>query len=55
MTVEQFLNKIELLIYTFKPEDADDDDLFFEYEYDSDTHWVRLGIPPEWLEDEDEV
>ena len=56
MTIDQFLNKVEQLVYTFKPEDAPDDDFYIRYEYDSDTHWIRIGIPPEWFDqDEDEV
>ena len=29
-------------------------DLFYDNEYDSDTHWIKIGIPPEWCDDEDE-
>ena len=50
MTVDQFLTKIERLIFKFKPEDAPDDDMYIRYEYDSDTHWIRIGIPPEWFD-----
>ncbi len=54
MTIDQLLNNIEQLIQDFKPTDADDEAMFFDYDYDSDTHWIKLGIPPEWLEEEDE-
>ena len=52
MTIDQFLTKIERLIFRFKPEDAPDDDMYIRYEYDSDTHWIRIGIPPEWFDEE---
>jgi hypothetical protein len=56
MTVFELLNRILALVQELKPEDEwGDNPPFFEYEYDSDTHWIKLGIPPEWFEDEDEI
>ena len=55
MTAYEFLNRISLLVQELNLVDEWEDTMFFEYEYDSDTHWIKLGIPPEWFEDEDEI
>ena len=56
MTASEFLNRISLLVQELNLVDEwGDNPPFFDYEYDSDTHWIKLGIPPEWFEDEDEI
>ena len=57
-TVTEVYHKIFGIVEDLMPDKEDDkylQDLFYDYEYDSDTHWIKLGIPPEWFEDEDEI
>ena len=56
MTIEQFCNKLEIFLYSHivKEKDNGDDDLFFEYEWDSETWWIKLGLPQEWFDGEDD-
>ena len=30
------------------------DSLFFEWDWDSETYWVNLGLPDEWFDNEDD-
>lgn len=55
MTIEQFCTKVEALVYSeVMPEDAKHSDIFFQYEWDSETYWIKLGLPEEWFDHEDE-
>ena len=58
MTIEQFCNKLEIFLYSEIVADMKDgsgggDNLFFEWNWDSDTYWVKLGLPDEWFQEED--
>ena len=55
LTIDQLCNKIENLLYeVLVPNNADDTHMFFEWDWDSETYWIRLGIPQEWLVHEDD-
>ena len=58
MNIEQFCDKLEIFLYSHVVKDSDDgtpgsENLFFEYEWDSDTWWIKLGLPQEWFDGED--
>ena len=58
MTIEQFCNKLEIFLYSkvvanMKDGSEGSDNLFFEWDWDSDTYWVKLGLPDEWFDSED--
>jgi len=54
-TFKDFCNRIELIIeHNVRPEHALGEDFFFECDWDSDTRWIKLGIPQEWFLNEDE-
>ena len=52
-TIDEICNEILDVLHGTKPMDKPIDDMFYAYEYDSDTHWIALGIPPEWCTDRD--
>ena len=59
MTIEQFCNKLEIFLYDTVVDNMENGDegsehLFFQYDWDSDTYWVNLGLPDEWFDNEDE-
>jgi len=54
MKIVGFTNKIKQLIDEVKPSGTPYSDMFYLYEYNSDTHWIKLGIPPEWFDSEGE-
>ena len=56
-TVTEVYHKIFGIVEDLMPDKEDDkylQDLFYDYEYDSDTHWIKIGIPYEWFENEEE-
>jgi len=56
MTIEQFCNNLEILLYSdLVPEDAQDNEFFFTLDHDSETYWIKLGLPEAWFDSEDEV
>ena len=59
MTIEQFCNKLEIFLYSeivanMKDGGEGSDSLFFEWDWDSETYWVNLGLPDEWFDNEDD-
>ena len=57
MTIEQFCNKLEIFLHNNLAENNEiaPEDLFFKYEADSDSYWIKLGLPQEWFTEEVEV
>ena len=53
-TIDQILNEISEILIDLRPQGESIDNMFFKYDYDSDTHWIKIGIPPEWCDDEEE-
>ena len=55
LTINQLCNRIENLLYgILVPENVDDTAMFFQWDWDSDTYWITLGVPQEWLVHEDD-
>ena len=54
VTIDQVLAEIIELVVEYRPQGEPIDSMFYSYDYDSDTHWIKLGIPSEWCDDEEE-
>ena len=55
MNIEQFCDKLEVFLQTnILPEDMKECDLYFEWDWDSETYWIKLGLNEEWFDDEDD-
>jgi len=54
VTIDQVLAEIIELVVEYRPQGESIDSMFYSYDYDSDTHWIKLGIPSEWCDDEEE-
>lgn len=59
MTIEQFCNKLETFLYSevvddMKNGDEGSEHLFFQFDSDSETYWIKLGLPDEWFDSSDE-
>ena len=53
-TIDQILNEISEILVDLRPQGESIDKMFFKYDYDSDTHWIKIGIPPEWCDEEED-
>ena len=53
-TIDQMFNEIVDIVVEYRPQGEPIDIMFYSYEYDSDTHWIKIGIPSEWCDDENE-
>jgi hypothetical protein len=56
-TLVEVYDKIFCIVEDLMPDKENDkylQELFYNYEYDSDTHWIKIGIPSEWCDNEKE-
>jgi len=54
MTIEEFCNKVEILIYNFKPEYAPDEQGEITWDLGSKGYSINLDIPQEWFKVSDD-
>ena len=50
MTIEDFCDKLEAFLQVnILPKDMAEGELFFKYEWDSETYWIKLGLDDTWF------
>tara|TARA_R110000824_G_scaffold118452_3_gene270724 strand:- start:8 stop:178 length:171 start_codon:yes stop_codon:yes gene_type:complete len=55
MNIAELCGLLERVMYDkIVPDDAKDNDMLLEWDWDSDTYWIKIGIPQEWIDNEED-